>query len=245
MAGRVLVTGGGRGIGAGIVRALAEAGHGVDFTYNASKEEAEALAASLPGEGRALPCDLSERAAVDAFAEQLEEGDGYYGFVHNAGRSYDTLAATVEVDKAADAMQVNFFSMLRLIRAVIRPMMQARAGRIVAIGSVTSMRGNQGNGVYAATKGAIQSYCTTLAVEVARRGITVNTIAPGYVDTDMLAPYAGFRDKLEKQIPAQRYAQAGDVAALVRFLMSEEAGYLTGATLPVDGGLMASIGIQR
>jgi len=162
-----------------------------------------------------------------------------------AEATYDTLAATVEVDKAADAMQVNFFSMLRLIRAVIRPMMQARAGRIVAIGSVTSMRGNQGNGVYAATKGAIQSYCTTLAVEVARRGITVNTIAPGYVDTDMLAPYEGFRDKLEKQIPAQRYAQAGDVAALVRFLMSEEAGYLTGATLPVDGGLMASIGIQR
>lgn len=241
----VLVTGGGRGIGAGIVRALADAGHDVAFTYNASRDEAEALAASLPGKARAMQCDLSDRAAVEDFAASLEEGEGFYGFVHNAGRSYDTLGATVDVDQAADAMQVNFFSMLRLVKAVIRPMMQARAGRIVAIGSVTSMRGNQGNSVYAATKGAIASYCTTLAVEVARRGITVNTVAPGYVDTEMLAPYEGFRDKLEKQIPAQRYASTGDIAAMVTFLMSEQAGYLTGATLPVDGGLMASIGIQR
>lgn len=142
-------------------------------------------------------------------------------------------------------MQVNFWSLVRIAKIVIRSMIRARTGRIVAIGSVAALRGNPGNAAYAATKGAMLSYCRTLAVETARRGITVNTVAPGFVDTDMLAPYAAHRAEMERQIPAGRFAQSQDVAGLVAFLMSAAASYITGAVLPVDGGLTAALGIQR
>ena len=248
MSRKVLVTGGARGIGAGLVRRLAADGYEVHFTYNASKAPAEALIdeiksakadASLAAHG----CDLSDRAAVEAFGKSLEKEPAYWGFVHNAGKSYDSLAAMIDVDAADSAMQVNFWSAVRLAKALMRPMMQARGGRVVLIGSAT--RGNQGNAVYAATKAALLGYCKTLATEIARRGVTVNYIAPGYVDTDMLAPYAAFREMLEKQIPAQRYAKPEDLAAVVSFLMSDGAGYVNGAEIAVDGALSASLGIKR
>ncbi len=251
MAGRVLVTGGARGIGAAIVHELAGQGHAVDFTYNASAEAAVSLAREVaektPGaEISARQCDLGDRPAVEAFAAGLEaDGPEYYGFVHNAGRPYDNLAALVDVEAAAATMEVNFWSMVRLVKALMRPMRAQRSGRIVAIGSATATRGNQGNSIYAASKAAVLGYCTTLAMETAARGITVNYVAPGFVDTDMLAPYEGHREALEKQIPAGRYGTPGDVAALVGFLISERASYITGATLAVDGGLAASLGIRR
>ncbi|HVO14173.1 MAG TPA: SDR family NAD(P)-dependent oxidoreductase [Alphaproteobacteria bacterium] len=250
MSRRVLVTGGARGIGAGLVRRLAADGYEVHFTYNASKAPAEKLIdeiksgkpdATLAAHG----CDLSDRAAVESFAKALEKEPAYYGFVHNAGKSYDSLAAMIDVDAADSAMQVNFWSAVRLAKALMRPMMQQRAGRIVLIGSVTATRGNQGNAIYAATKAALLGYCKTLATEIARRGITVNYLAPGYVDTDMLAPYAAFREMLEKQIPAQRYAKPEDLAAVVSFLMSDGAAYVNGAEIAVDGALSASLGIKR
>jgi len=250
MAGRVLVTGGARGIGAAIVRELAGAGHPVAFTFNMSADDAERLrdeiVASQPGAVvEAHRCDLGDRAQVDALAEALEAHDDYYGLVHNAGRSHDSLAAMVDVAAASVAMEVNFWSLVRLVKALMRPMRARRQGRIVAIGSATATRGNQGNAVYAATKAAVLGYCNTLALESAGRGITVNYVAPGFVDTEMLAPYSGHRETLEKQIPAGRYARPEEVAALVGFLMSERASYVTGATLAVDGGLSASLGIRR
>ena len=142
-------------------------------------------------------------------------------------------------------MQVNFWSLTRLAKTVMRGMIRARAGRIVAIGSVAALRGNPGNAAYAASKGALLSYCRTLAVETAKRGITVNYVAPGFIDTDMLAPYAAYREQMEKQIPAGRFAQPEEIAALAAFLMSPAAAYITGAVLPVDGGLTATIGVQR
>jgi NAD(P)-dependent dehydrogenase (short-subunit alcohol dehydrogenase family) len=250
MSRRVLVTGGARGIGAGLVRRLAADGYEVHFTYNASKGPAEALIAEIKGAApdaalTAHACDLSDRAAVEAFAKTLEREPAFWGFVHNAGKSYDSLAAMIDVDAADSAMQVNFWSAVRLAKALMRPMMQQRAGRIVLIGSVTATRGNQGNAVYAATKAALLGYAKTLATEIARRGVTVNYIAPGYVDTDMLAPYAAFREMLEKQIPAQRYAKPEDLAAVVSFLMSDGAAYVNGAEIAVDGALSASLGIKR
>lgn len=250
-AGRVLVTGGARGIGAAIVRELAARGHAVDFTYHASAEAAGELAAELGAAHpqapvSALRCDLGDRAAVEEFAQTLEAAEaGYYGFVHNAGRSYDSLAAMIDVDRAAAAMEVNLWAMVRLVSALMRPMRAARAGRVVAIGSATALRGNQGNAAYAASKAAIQGYCATLAVESAARGITVNTIAPGFIDTEMLAPYEDHREGLEKQIPAGRYGRPEEIAAMVGFLMSEGASYVTGAVLAVDGGLAASLGVKR
>ncbi|WP_375453505.1 SDR family oxidoreductase [uncultured Methylobacterium sp.] len=246
---RILVTGGASGLGSAIVRAMAAAGHGVDFTYRASHGPAAALLAELrahhPGAAFAAHAlDLADRAALDAFCEAAE-AQGYYGLVHNAGQSYDALAAMLDQDRAEALMQVNFFSLTRIAKSLVRAMIGARAGRIVAIGSVAALRANAGNAAYAATKAALIAYCRTLAIETARRGVTVNVIAPGFVDTPMLAAYAARRTGMERQIPAGRFADPAEVAALAAFLMAEPAAYITGAVLPVDGGLTAMMGVHR
>jgi len=246
---RVLVTGGASGLGAAIVRALAASGHAVDFTYRSSGDQATALIAELEAAhpGRAFAAhslDLSDRAALDAFCEGAE-GAGYYGLVHNAGQPADMLAAMLDQDRAEAAMQVNFWSLTRIAKALVRGMIRARAGRIVAIGSVAALRANPGNAAYAASKGALIAYCRTLAIESAKRGVTVNVIAPGFIDTGMMAPYAAHRAGMERQIPAGRFAAPEEVAALAAFLLSEPAAYLTGAVLPVDGGLTAMMGVHR
>ena len=247
---RVLVTGGGRGLGAAIVRAVAEAGHDVTFTYRSAEAEAATLLREL-SEARpsqtfaAHPLDLADKAALDAFVKEIEADAPYSAFVHNAGQSYDTLAMMLDQGKAETAMQVNFWSFTRLAGALVRPMIRARDGRIVAIGSLTALQANQGNSVYAACKAALLGYLRTLAIETARAGVTVNYIAPGFIDTAMLAPYAKYRAQMESQIPARRFATPYDVAAIVPFLLSPGASYITGAVLPVDGGLGAAIGIHR
>jgi len=246
---RVLVTGGGRGLGAAIVRALVAAEHDVDFTYRASGDAAEALvdelAAAHPGRSiKAHAIDLSEKGSLDIFCDAIEK-EGFFGFVHNAGQSYDTLAVMMDQAKAEAAMQVNFWSFTRLVNVLVRQMMRAKDGRVAVIGSVTAERGNQGNAAYAATKAALLGYVRTLAVEVASRNITVNYVAPGFIDTDMISKYAKFREQMESQIPAKRFATPDEIAGIVGFLMSPHAAYITGAYLPVDGGLTAAIGIHR
>ena len=249
MTGRVLVTGGAKGVGAAIVRALAAGGYDVDFTYRSSGDAGAALTAELAAahperKVTAHAVDLADTAALDAFCEALDR-ESFYGFVHNAGQPYDALAAMMAQDKAEAVMQVNFWSFARLAKALIRGMVRARTGRIVAIGSAAALQGNPGNAAYAASKGALLSYCRTLTVETAKRGITVNYLAPGFIDTDMLAPYAAYREQMEKQIPAGRFARPEEIAGLAAFLMSPAAAYITGAVLPVDGGLTAMIGVQR
>ncbi len=247
---KVLVTGGGRGLGAAIVRALAGAGFAVDFTYRSAEAEAQALMAEIRSEipdaalsARAV--DLADRSAVDALAEELEAGETYFGFCHNAGASYDTLAAMVDQDKAEAVMQVNHFAFVRIARALVRPMTRAKAGRIVAIGSVAAVQANPGNVAYAASKAALLAHVRGLAVESARRGVTVNYVAPGFIDTAMLAKFADHRARLEGQIPAGRFAQPDDVAQVAAFLFSPGAGYITGAMIPVDGGLSAALAAHR
>jgi NAD(P)-dependent dehydrogenase (short-subunit alcohol dehydrogenase family) len=246
---RVLVTGGGRGIGAAIVRTLAAGGHDVLFTYRTDEAAAQGLAAEVGGEsGRTIDIarlDLADKAAVDGFAERLAAGEPFYGFVHNAGQSYDTLLALLDQAKAEAIMQVNFFAFTRLATAVVRPMTSRRAGRIVAVASIAALRAGTGNGAYAATKAAMIGYARTLAIETARRGVTVNCVAPGFVDTEMLESYAAQREKTEGQIPAGRYGRPEDVAGVVGFLMSPAAAYVTGTVLPVDGGLAAALAVHR
>ena len=249
MSTRILVTGGASGLGAALVRALAAAGHDVAFTYRSSGEAAEALVAELAAAHPARmvtahALDLADRTALDAFCESLED-EAFYGLVHNAGQSSDALAAMLDQDRAEAAMQVNFWSLTRLAKSLVRGMIRARSGRIVAIGSVAALRANPGNAAYAASKGALIAYCRTLAIESAKRGVTVNVIAPGFIDTDMMAPYAAHRAGMERQIPAGRFARPEEVAALAAFLMGEGGAYITGAVLPVDGGLTAMMGVHR
>ena len=151
----------------------------------------------------------------------------------------------LDQDKAEAAMQVNFWSFTRLAAGMVRTMMRAKDGRVVVIGSVTAERGNQGNSAYAASKAALLGYSRTLAIESASRGITVNYVAPGFIDTEMMTKYDKYREQMEQQIPAKRFAKPEDVAGIVAFLLAPAASYITGAYLPVDGGLTAGMGIHR
>jgi NAD(P)-dependent dehydrogenase (short-subunit alcohol dehydrogenase family) len=247
---RVFVTGGGRGLGAAIVRTLAAAGHDVTFTYRSASAEADALikemAVAHPQQAFvAHQADLADKAAVNQLIATIEKEAPYSAFVHNAGLSYDTLAVMLDQDKAEAAMQVNFWSFTRLAAGLVRTMMRAKDGRVVVIGSVTAERGNQGNSAYAASKAALLGYTRTLAIESASRGITVNYVAPGFIDTEMMTKYGKYRESMEQQIPAKRFAKPEDVAGIVAFLLTPGASYITGAYLPVDGGLTAAMGIHR
>lgn len=247
---RVLVTGGARGIGAAIVHDLVDKGYAVDFTFNASAEPARELEhAILARHPRAVlrprTCNLADPDAVELLAHDLEQVEtGYYGFVHNAGTTYDSLSALVDLDTAERVMQVNFWSMVRLLQAVMRGMTSRGEGRIVLIGSLTALRGSRGNAPYAASKAAMLGYMRSVVEEVARKGVTANYIAPGFIDTDMLEPYAAQRETLEPQIPAGRYGRPEEVAGAVSFLLSEQAAYINGATLEIDGGLGATLAAQ-
>jgi NAD(P)-dependent dehydrogenase (short-subunit alcohol dehydrogenase family) len=245
----VFVAGGARGIGLGIVNALVADGYDVTFSYRASGDAANQLKEDLckryPERTiNSMQVDMSDRVQVDEFAAVISECESLYGLVYNAGGSYDTLAAMVDQDRAENLFQLNFWALTCLAGAAARPLMRAKSGRIIAIGSITAQMGVQGNSIYAASKGAMLSYIRTLAIELARKGVTANYISPGYIDTDLMAPYADYRDKVEQQIPLRRFGQADEVGALVGFLFSPPAGYITGTVIPIDGGVSAGLSIR-
>jgi 3-oxoacyl-[acyl-carrier protein] reductase len=238
--GCALVTGAGRGIGAACARALAADGWPVGVNYRSSADGAEAVAGAIEQDGGtavAVAADVTDPAAVEELFGGLEERFGrVLVLVNNAGVRADNLAPALEDDEWSVVIDTNLTAAYRTTRRALRPMLRARYGRVVNMASIVGPRANPGQSNYAASKAGLIGFTRTVAAEVARRGITVNAVAPGLVDTDMTHDLDG---TLLEHVPARRAGTPEEVAACVRFLCSDDAGYVTGTTLTVDGGLSA------
>ncbi len=233
-----LITGASGGIGGEIAKSLHAAGAtvGLSGTREAPLQE---LAATLGDRAHVLPCNLSDADAVNALPKQAAEAMGAVDIlVNNAGITRDNLFMRMSEDEWNAVLEVNLTATFRLCKGVLRGMMKSRWGRIVNISSVVGATGNPGQGNYAAAKAGMVGMSKSLAYEVASRGITVNSVAPGFIETAMT-------DKLNddqksailQQIPASRMGTSEEIAAAVLYLASPEAGYVTGSTLHVNGGM--------
>jgi 3-oxoacyl-[acyl-carrier protein] reductase len=234
LAGRLaLVTGGSRGIGAAIARQLASAGAEVVVGFNSGADEAAALAGEIGG--RAIQADVS--SAQDA-ARLVEEAGELDILVNNAGLTRDGLLARMSDEDWETVIETNLSSVFYTCRAVARPMMKKRAGAIVNVSSIVGIHGNWGQTNYAASKAGIIGFTKSLARELGSRGVRANVVAPGYVQTrltDVLPDEA--KQAMLTATPLGRLGEPGDVAGAVRFLCSDEASFITGEVLQVDGGL--------
>ena len=233
-----LVTGASGGIGAAIARAL----HGAGATVGLSgtrEGPLQALAEELGTRAHVLPCDLSDMAAVEGLPKAaIAAMGGLDILVNNAGITRDMLFMRLSDEDWDQVIAVNLTASMRLSRAVMRPMMKARWGRIINIGSVVGSTGNAGQANYAAAKAGLIGLTKSIAAEVASRGITANTIAPGFIATPMTDKLTeDQKTRINAQIPAGRMGTPEDIAAAALFLASNEAGYVTGATLHVNGGM--------
>ena len=232
---RLLVTGGNGAIGAAIVEVLKDAGHSVNWTSRSGVDHWS--------EEQPYKVDLSSVDGRKQLAAEVMKADPpFLGLVHCAGISADALSPNLNVTKARALMDVNFWSFAELVQAMAPAMMRARHGTIVAIGSIASKRAVRGNGIYGASKAALESYAKVVAVELATKGVRVNVVEPGYIDTPMLEPYKNKRSELEQRTPQKKLGSTTDVANCVRFLFSPSVQFVTGATIAVDGGLSAWLG---
>ncbi len=234
--GCAIVTGGSRGIGAATARALGQDGWPVVVGYRSGQEPAEAVAEECGG--IAVRADVADAGAADALfaaAEGLDAGPVLV-LVNNAGVARDNLSPSLTDDEWDEVLQTNLTGAFRLTRRALKGMMRARYGRIVNVASIVGQRANPGQANYAAAKAGLVGFTKTVAAEVARRNITVNAVAPGFIATDMTE---GLESDMPKHIPARRVGTPEEVAACIRFLASEDASYVTGTTLTVDGGLSA------
>jgi 3-oxoacyl-[acyl-carrier protein] reductase len=233
-----LITGASGGIGAAIARSLHGAGANVGLS-GTREAPLEALAAELGARAHVLPCNLSDAEAVEALPKQaIAAMGGMDILVNNAGITRDQLFMRMSDEDWGEVLNVNLTSAMRLCRAAVRPMMKARWGRIVNVGSVVGTTGNPGQVNYAAAKAGLEGMTKSIAQEVATRGITANVIAPGFIATAM-TDKLGDEQKaaLLGRIPAGRMGTPEDIAAAALYLASPDAGYVTGAVLHVNGGL--------
>lgn len=233
-----LVTGASGGIGGAIARDLHAAGATVAIS-GTRVEALDALAQELGERCHVTPCDLSDPAGPDSLiADAYEKMDGVHILVNNAGLTRDTLAMRMKDDDWQTVIDVNLTSTFRLSRACLKGMMKQRWGRIINISSIVGTTGNAGQANYAASKAGMVGMSKSLAQEVASRGITVNCIAPGFIVTAMTDGISDdIKANLLNGIPAGRLGEVSDISASVVYLASDEAGYMTGQTLHVNGGM--------
>ncbi|NBW00221.1 MAG: 3-oxoacyl-ACP reductase FabG [Betaproteobacteria bacterium] len=239
-----LVTGATRGIGQAIALALGQAGHTVIGTAT-TEEGAQSISQAIAArgfKGCGMVLQVNDAAACDGLIDHIGQQFGPIGIlVNNAGITRDNLSMRMKDEEWDAVIQTNLTAVFRLSRGVLRAMMKARWGRIINITSVVGISGNPGQINYAAAKAGVAGMSRALAREVASRGITVNCVAPGFIDTDMTKSLSEDQIKtLTSQIPAQRLGTPSDVASSVVFLASEGAGYITGVTLSVNGGMVMS-----
>lgn len=232
MAGRnVLVTGGNRGIGLSIARALSEAGDHVVVTHRSGE----------PPEGlRGVRCEVTDSASVDQAFTEAEEilGGPIEVLVANAGVTRDTLLMRMSDEDFDTVIDTNLAGAFRCARRAVKGMIRLRKGRIIFISSVVGLYGSPGQTNYSASKAGLVGLARSISRELGGRGITANVVAPGFIETDMTAELPEDRKKAyQATIPAGRFAQPEEVAAAVRFLAGDDAAYITGAVIPVDGGL--------
>ncbi|QPT39625.1 3-oxoacyl-[acyl-carrier-protein] reductase FabG [Oligella ureolytica] len=233
-----LVTGASRGIGKAVAKALAEQGATVVGTAT-TEQGAEGITAELESfGGRGVVLNVTDNAACDELLAELAAEGGPHILVNNAGITRDNLAMRMKDEEWLDVMQTNLNAVFRLCRGVMRPMMKAREGRIINLTSVIASVGNPGQSNYAAAKAAVAGMSRSLASELGSRNITVNCVAPGFIDTDMTRSLSEeVTDSLLSRIPLSRFGQPEDIANAVVFLASPQASYITGTTLHVNGGM--------
>lgn len=233
-----LVTGASRGIGRAIAEKLLACGATVIGTAT-SENGAKAISEYLGNKGKGFVLNVTETDSIEKFLADVRAEFGEIDIlVNNAGITRDNLLMRMKDDEWQDIIDTNLSSVFRLSKAVMRAMMKKRYGRIITIGSVVGTMGNAGQANYAAAKAGVIGFSKSLAREVASRGITVNVVAPGFIETDMTrALTEDQRAGILSQVPANRLGDAKEIASAVAFLASDEAGYITGETLHVNGGM--------
>ncbi len=234
-----LVTGASRGIGASIATALAEAGATVVGTAT-SQSGADSISATLDDKGRGIVLDIADDSSVQAAIREIQAHEGSPTIlVNNAGITRDNLLMRMKEDEWNDVISTNLSGLYRVSKACLRGMMKARRGRIISIASVIAVMGNAGQANYAAAKAGMIGFTKSLAREIASRGITVNVVAPGFIDTDMTKVLPDDqRDAMLAQVPLGRLGEGADIANAVLFLASAAGAYITGETLHVNGGMV-------